>query len=436
MSAASPLDLAIVGAGAAGIGAARTARSLRLSYRVFEAMGRTGGRAFTDHQTFGFAWDVGCHWLHSGSVNLLREVADELGHRYRTDSLPEHVWSGDGWANEAATSDLLASAEQCYAAIIDAGNDGRDVSASTVIDASEPGLPLFRSWMDAEWGMALENISTLDAARYRDTDENWPVEDGYGALIARLAADVPVEVSTPVSRIEWDRQPIRLTTPKGAVEAKVVIITVSTDVLASGRIVFDPPLPDWKVEAAAALPLGRANKVAFGIEPRHLGVDQPAEITVPIADGTLMSFRLCPFDRDLADGYLAGPRCRELETHGRDAMIETARDALVAALGSDVGRRITATACSRWGAEPAILGGYSAARPGQAHHRADLRRPVGDRLFFAGEATSPDFFSTCHGAYSSGVAAAHDIGRALGCNENTRERTQGSTLPLSQLNPG
>lgn len=425
MSAASPLDLAIVGAGAAGIGAARSARSLGLSYRVFEAMGRTGGRAFTDHQTFGLAWDVGCHWLHSGSVNPLRAIADELGHRYRADSMPMRVWNDDRWADEAATRELVASAERCYAGVLAAGNEGRDVPAATVVDASEPGLPLFRSWMDAEWGTALESISALDAARYRDTDENWPVEAGYGALIARLAADVPVELSTPVSRIDWGTRPVRLTTAEGTVEAEAVVVTISTDVLASGRITFDPPLPDWKLEAAASLPLGRANKVAFGTEARHLGVDQPAAITVPVATGTLMSFRLSPFGRDLADGYLAGPLCKELDTYGREAMIETARDALAAALGSDVGKRITATACSRWGAEPTILGGYAAARPGQAHRRADLRRPVGDRLFFAGEATSPDFYSTCHGAYANGIAAANEVGGAQADGVRFEDGTSG-----------
>lgn len=416
MSAASLLDVAIVGAGAAGIGAARTARSLGLSHRVFEAMGRTGGRAFTDHETFGFAWDVGCHWLHSGSVNPLRVVADELGYRYRMESLPERVWNDNEWATDAATGELLASSERCYEAVLAAGNAGRDVTASTIIDDSEPGLAIFRSWMNAEWGTALENISTLDAAGYRDTDENWPVEDGYGALIARLASDVPVEVATPVSRIEWSRRAVRLRTAAGTIEAGAVIITVSTDVLASGRIVFDPPLPDWKVEAAAATPLGRANKVAFAIDARHLGVDQPTKITMPVADGSLMSFRLSPFGRDLADGYLAGPLCKELESRSREAMIETARDALVAALGSDVGKRIRATACSRWGAEPTILGGYAAAVPGTAHRRADLRRPLGNRLFFAGEATSPEFYSTCHGAYMSGAAAAHEVERGAGAD--------------------
>ena len=414
MSGRSSLDVVIAGAGAAGIGAARTARSLGLRFLVFEALGRTGGRALTDHRTFGFPWDLGCHWLHSGSVNPLREVADRLGHHYRTSSLADKVWAGHGWASEVQQRELLASAERCYEAVLAVGNEGRDVPASEVVDPAEPGSSLFRSWMSAEWGTALEEISTLDAARYRDTDENWPVENGYGALIAQLAEGVPVELETPVERIDWRGEPARIVTSNGTVEASAVIITVSTDVLAGGSIQFDPPLPYWKLEAAAAIPLGRANKVGFAIAAGDLGVDEPTEIAVPVAGGTLMTFRLRPFGRHLADGYLAGSLCKDLEARSREAMIETARDALVAALGSRVGQRITATACSHWGAEPTIRGAYAAARPGQADRREDLGRPVADRLYFAGEATSPDFYSTCHGAYASGIVAAYDVGRALG----------------------
>lgn len=142
MSTRSTPDLVIVGAGAAGIGAARTARSLGLSYRVFEAMGRTGGRALTERETFGFPWDHGCRWLHSGSVNPLCEIADEFSHTYRMGELPEKLWAGDGWAGESETHALFESGERCYAAALAAGREGHDVPASFVVDRHEPGWAL------------------------------------------------------------------------------------------------------------------------------------------------------------------------------------------------------------------------------------------------------------------------------------------------------
>ena len=401
-------DLAIIGAGAAGLAAARTARNRGLDVVVLEALDRIGGRAQTDQTTFGVPWDRGCHWLHSASINPLRALADDLGIRYERGNPPYRVWLGDRWATETERSTHLAYAETAHADAIAAGKTGQDVPVSSLLDPNDPADALFQIWFNANWGTTPERASTLDAANYRDTDENWPVSDGYGTLVARLGAGGAVELATPVSRIAWNGAGVAVTTPRGTIQARAAIITVSTGVLAAKTIVFDPPLPDWKQSAAEAVPLGTANKVVFAIDGRHLGVAEPTGIVVPlpgITDGW-MTFRLRPFGRDLADGYLAGPSGRILEEAGEAATIETARDALANALGSASVRQITASACTRWGAEPSILGAYAAALPGQAHRRADLARPVANRLFFAGEATSPDFFTTCHGAHLSGIAAA------------------------------
>lgn len=91
---------------------------------------------------------------------------------------------------------------------------------------------------------------------------------------------------------------------------------------------------------------------------------------------------------------------------GAAELIAAVRDTIRGALGSTVAVHLGVAACSRWGAEPTILGAYAAARPGHAARRPDLARALEHRLFFAGDATSPDFFSTCHGAHLSGIAAA------------------------------
>lgn len=414
MGTTSVVDLVIVGAGAAGLAAARRARELELNFNVFEAMDRIGGRAHTVTEPFGVPWDRGCHWLHSASLNPMRELADAYGVRYERQPLPERIWVGDRWATEAEQHAHDAFADRSYEAIIAAGRTGRDIPAASVVDESDPGMPQLRTWVHAETGVGLDEFSTLDAASYRDTDEDWPVVDGYGALVVRHAVGLPVELSTPVARIDWGGQGVRVSTPLGTIDARAVVVTVSTDVLADGRIRFDPALPSWKLEAAVAVPLGRANKVAFAVEGHHLGVEEPTNVVVPLAGGGSMNLRLRPFGRDLADGYLAGPSCRTLEEVGEEAMIEAARDALVGALGTAVSRHIGAVACSRWGAEPSILGAYGAAQPGQFHRRVDLARPVADRVFFAGEATSPDFFATCHGAHLSGISAVDAVMAALG----------------------
>jgi monoamine oxidase len=112
-------------------------------------------------------------------------------------------------------------------------------------------------------------------------------------------------------------------------------------------------------------------------------------------------------------GFLGGPCARDLLAEGAGAMTAFAIDELTHMFGADVRRHIVKSAETAWAGDPFIRGGYSAARPGHAHRRADLAAPVGDRLFFAGEACSADSFATCHGAYLTGVAAAQAVADAL-----------------------
>ena len=87
---------------------------------------------------------------------------------------------------------------------------------------------------------------------------------------------------------------------------------------------------------------------------------------------------------------------------------------LVKVYGSHIAKslspRVIVTA---WEGDPWTLGSYSAATPGNGHMRAELARPVDDIVFFAGEATHTSFFSTCHGAYLSGIDQVRDIARRL-----------------------
>jgi monoamine oxidase len=402
-------DLAIVGAGAAGLAAARRAQERGLSFVLFEAMDRIGGRAHTDTATFGVPWDRGCHWLHSASVNPMRALADRYGFRYRAESAPWRIRRDGRWVTDEETDALDAGYDRLHHAVRAAAEVGQDISIADVLDQTDPAYPLYRTSIHAEWGVGPAEASTLDAMTYRDTDENWPLQDGYGALVARHAAGIPVELNTPVDRIAWSGPLVKLTTSNGTVESRAVIVTVSTNVLADEVIAFDPPLPAWKLETAASVPLGRANKVAFAIKGDYLEVDSHASGIFSIDADNLMSFQLRPFGADLANGYLAGPLCKELETAGTEEMLAASRAALVNAYGSGIVKHITAQSASRWGAEPWIRGAYAAALPGRAHLRARLAEPLADRLYFAGEATHGTFFSTCHGAHESGEQAVETV---------------------------
>jgi monoamine oxidase len=177
--------------------------------------------------------------------------------------------------------------------------------------------------------------------------------------------------------------------------------------IANESIRFHPPLPD-KVNAAAGLPLGLADKVMLALdEPEALPSDGHFYgATDRIGTG---SYHLRPMGQPCISGFFGGAFARELENAGEGALAAQSIDELVALLGSSYRRKLKPIGESRWAHDPFALGSYSHALPGHADARETLAAPVDDRLFFAGEATSPNFFSTAHGAQESGVRAAEEV---------------------------
>lgn len=415
-------DVVIVGAGAAGIGAAKQAAAEGLTYTVLEANPRIGGRAITDPRPFGLPWDVGCHWLHSASKNPFTKLADEYGFRYFS-GRPETRLLLDGVEITDRKAEVDAYEETAYHAALRAGENGEDVAVADVVDRESPYYGRFNMSIRAEWGASPERTSTLNVSGYEAayTGEDWPVEDGYGALVARHAAGIPVQLATPVTRIEWGRSPIRVHTLRGVIETRRVVVTVSTNVLADEVIAFDPPLPARKLEAARNVPLGRANKVGILLDDGcELGVDGHggALIWSSSDPATGLAFQLRPFGWDFANAYIAGDLCGDLERAGEAAMTDYALANLRALVGSGIDRHVRATAVTRWESEPYIRGAYAVARPGHGNDRAVIREPLEDRVWFAGEALSEEWFSTCHGAYLSGreavTAASGSLRGAVG----------------------
>jgi monoamine oxidase len=412
LTSASP-DVVVVGAGAAGLAAARTALACGLTVVVLEAKRRIGGRAHTDTRRFGIPWDRGAHWLHHADSNPFTAFADAEGFAYDRTALPRRLWSG-GWAEpalEAALDDYYARA---FAAIAAAGTAGVDVAAAEVIPPHPRFRAMFDSWSSALNGADPERVSTLDFARYDMNGGNWRVVDGFGALVARFGRGLPVELATPVARIRWGGKEILVDSARGTLRSRAAIVTASTNVLTSGRIAFEPPLPVRQQEALAAVPVGEANKVALMYEGDLPGPPQPYFLRLEHRTHEAMRFEIGALGRNLVIGYLGGRFAAELEAAGADAMTAFATDRLVEVFGVGVRRRILKAATTGWVGDPDIQGGYSCALPGKGHWRPVLSEPLGERVFFAGEACSLEAFGTVHGARASGEAAARAVARRLG----------------------
>jgi monoamine oxidase len=125
------------------------------------------------------------------------------------------------------------------------------------------------------------------------------------------------------------------------------------------------------------------------------------------------AYQLRPHGWPVIEAYFGGTLARGLEREGIAGFTAFALDELGRQLGADVKKHLRPLACSAWHNDPFARGSYSYARPGHAEDRARLAAPVEDRVFFAGEACSPHDFSTAHGAYLSGRAAAEQAIAAL-----------------------
>ncbi|WP_407157454.1 flavin monoamine oxidase family protein [Bradyrhizobium sp. STM 3557] len=415
MSFPCDIDVAIIGAGAAGLGAAHALKDAGISFVVLEARNRIGGRGHTIMAAPDITFDLGCGWLHSADKNSFVAIAEQLGFEIDR-ALPP-------WSQRVVSTafppdereDFLYALHAFYdraeqAAEV-AERDGNDKPASLSLEPGNRWNPMIDAISTYVNGCELDQVSILDMDAYEDTEINWRVRRGYGALMTAYGAALRIAFDCNVMLIDHAGQRIRIETSQGTMTADKVIVTVPTNLIADEAIRFHPALPD-KVDAAAKLPLGINNKVMLRLsEPSDLPSDGNLRgATMRTATG---GYHLRPFGQPCIEGFFGGSFAKQLDDAGEGALGAQAIDEIAELLGNDYRCKLTPLAESRWASDPFARGAYSHALPGHAGKRVALAEPVDDRLFFAGEATSANFYSTAHGARDSGERAARDVLKAL-----------------------
>lgn len=403
----SDVDVVVIGGGAAGVAAAKRLAQAALRCLLVEARPRLGGRAWTVHDTAGHALDLGCGWLHSADRNSFVAIAGQFDFAIDKTRPPWREQSFDTGFPMAERMDFIGALDAFYDRAALAAKSGRDSPAGLCLEPGNRWNPMIDALSTYINGCELDQVSVFDMDAYEDTEINWRVRRGYGALIAAYGAHCPLALGCEVTRIDHAGKRLRIESSRGTLTAGQAIVTVPTNLIAAEAIRFHPALPA-KVDAARGLPLGLADKVMLALaDPEALPKDGNLRgATMRTAMG---SYHLRPFGQACIEGYFGGRFARELEDAGPGALAAQSIDEIAALLGNDYRRKLTPLLESRWSHDPFARGSYSHALPGHAGMRAVLAAPINGRLFFAGEATSPNFFSTAHGARDSGERAAKEV---------------------------
>ncbi|MEJ6784181.1 flavin monoamine oxidase family protein [Aminobacter sp. Piv2-1] len=402
------VDVVIIGAGSAGLSAAKVLRGAGLNFRLLEAMDRIGGRAWTSDAHFGVPFDIGCAWLHAADRNPYFPEAQAAGWTlHHHDMNIDHLYYRGRKASEDEEAQVKI-ADAAIAALMEShsGDDDR-LGALLAKGRSSRAAATFSGPMD--FGSDEDEISIADFKAAADLDPNYFTREGYGALVARFGADVPVELSTPVRRIHWNGPGVACETNRGTLRARAVIVTASPAVLAFEEIAFSPALPDAHMTAFFDLPMGMLTKLPLEIRGTRLGLKPFDDLLVERAARHDIYFLCFPFDLDLMVGFIGGDFAWEMSAAGEAAGIDFAIDRLCELFGNDSRKHVGRAMMTNWGAERYVRGAYAAARPGRAEARSILAQPVADRIYFAGEHLAGPLIQTCGGARQSGEQVARQV---------------------------
>jgi monoamine oxidase len=416
VSASGETDVAIIGAGAAGIAAARKVAAAGRRFALIEASDRVGGRCVTDNRIFGVPFDRGAHWVHMPDINPLAKLAARTGLDLYPAPPGQKLRIGRRNAREGEMEDYLATIVRANRAIQDAARGKVDVACMQALpkDLGEwrPAVEFVLGPFAC--GKNLDEISAVDFARSLERDVDAFCRQGFGALLARLAADLPVQLGVPVARMHSTRNFVEIETARGRINARAAIVTVSTGVLEAGKIKFAPDLPKRHTDAIAKLSLGSYDHVALELKGNPLQL-QNDDLVFEKASGARTAALLANVSgTPLAMIEVAGKLGRELAGQGEAAMVDFATGWLSELYGADVKKAVGRTHATRWSREPWALGAFSAAAPGGQPGRKVLMEPVRDRLFFAGEAVHETLWGTVGGAWESGERAAEAALRLWG----------------------
>lgn len=412
----SEVDVIIVGAGAAGIAAARALSAAGRSFVLVEASNRIGGRCVAETASFGVPFDRGAHTIYTPDSNPLTKLASRTGLEIYPAPSAQRIRIGRRNAREGELEDYLAATVRAGRAITDGVRGKADIDCASALPRD---LGDWRPTVEFTLGpynsaKDLAEISVMDLSRSAEREVAAFCRQGYGALLGKLAEGIPVQLDTAVTLVDVPGRGTRVeaTTSKGELTGRYMIITASTNVVLN-RIKFAGGLPKRHQDAFEKLRLGSFDHIALELSGNPLGL-QRDDLMFEKSSGPRTAALLANIGGSPLSVVEVGGRFgRDLAEQGDKAMVEFAVEWLSDLFGTGLKKAVGRTQTTQWNKDPWTLGAFATASPGGQGARRILMEPVRGRVFFAGEAVHETLWGTVGGAWDSGSRAADVVSRLI-----------------------
>ena len=424
-------DVIVVGAGAAGLKAARDLKDHGKSVLVLEGSDRAGGRIKTDYmQPNKTPIDLGAETIHEAQSNPISEIARKVGLGSRLDQTHELETPEEQKAYEELER-LIDQANQRYELgrrLEEYAEDisktiSKDYSVQNAVDNYIATHSLSENEKRLLQQYIRENIETEEAAEasklsllgvleeYNDNEDAFLAGNYYRIVnYIKQPIEGDIRYNEKVTAISYNNDGVTVSTEQGEIfYAKYVIITVSLGVLRNNVITFTPALPKEKVDAISQLQMGVLDKVILRF-PRQFWDTWRMQLD-PLFNETFWAFddRSDYFKEPVLMGFSVGDTAKNLEQESDEKIKQKAMDLLRSRYGTNIPDPVYFQV-TRWWQDPFSYGSYAYVPVGASLKNDDiLRKPVAKKVFFAGEATSEDDPGSVSGAYVSGQREAERI---------------------------
>lgn len=401
-------DCVIIGAGAAAVGAMTALQGARMRFLSLEAMSVPGGRTRTA-SLGNTPFDEGASFIHASEHNPWTGIAETSGFETREDGRARcDVSHGRPIIDPGIMEERLAAFAHLDNHIEGSGDsDAASVLTNLQGRWAHASRLAVGPWLTGEDNDSLSIVDFCESKSGKDLF----VTDGYGTLVRHQLSNHPVKLNHRVHSVTDRGAHVDISGCFGTVNAKTVIVTISTEHLRRASIHFDPGLSKDHKDALAALPLSALTKVGLVFDRTVNGItDRQHYLQLDHDDPTLPLYLSQPGGHDYLLCFTGGRHGRWLQAQSLKDVVASVLAPLERALGQSLQNDVRHAHVTRWDHDPTSFGSYSFGTPGLGDARQKLSRPLSDRIFMAGEATATDgWWATAAGAYLSGHRAASEV---------------------------